>query len=94
MIELLKGATSVVDGATFRIEDSFRGQYGRVVQVVITGTATVGVYGRLDPSLPWVLIKESTASEAYESVVFPEMRASVTARSSGSISVYLDAGLE
>jgi hypothetical protein len=76
---LLNNVTGVTAGDPKQISvRGIRGLYG-VAQAKITGTATVKIYGRLSSTFDWVEIATFTQSDAIEVVLFPEMKADVTA---------------
>lgn len=72
---LLDGVGSVGDGPVKDLEvKGIRGMYG-LVQVKISGTVTVKIYGRFDSNYDWKEIVTITASDAVEIVLFPQMKA-------------------
>jgi len=80
--------TASVDSAAVGVSRRSRDDY-RLVQVVISAAATVSIQGRAAADLPWVEVKEYTASGADPVAMFPEMRASVTLNT-GTVTVELD----
>jgi len=85
---LLEAAAANGDSDTFWPRNSDKLDYG-MAQCEITGTATVTVYGRLHPSLPFVSIKSWTASGGERVSLFPEMKITVSGLSSGTVSAAL-----
>lgn len=77
-------------GASFFIDDGER-HFPKIVQVDITGTATVTVQGRTYPDMQWITIATYTSSGADAVQLFPEMRAVASGMTSATVKVELDA---
>jgi hypothetical protein len=86
----LLSATSNTTGNTFSMKDRDRYQK-HLVQVDITGTATVVIQGRTYADMSWINIATYSANAADVIQVFPEMRAVSSGMSAGSVKVELDA---
>lgn len=87
-VQLLNAVSATGAGAIQTFDtDGVGGKYG-IVQAEITGTATVQIQGRLSATAPWVTVAEFTASGANEILMMPEMRGNVSARTSGTISLW------
>ena len=86
--KLLNNVALVTNGLVERTY-RHRGEDGGLVQVEITGAATVVLQGRAAPDAPWVDVFTTTVSAASGVMLFPQMRAIVSARTSGNISVWL-----
>jgi hypothetical protein len=67
----------------------------RSVNVTITGTATVNLYGRINALGTRGLIKTQTASEIFSLVVTPELQVEITGATLGaSVKVTIDGSLK
>lgn len=67
----------------------------RAINVTITGTATVNLYGRVNATGTRNLIKSSTTSEIFSMVVLPELQVEITGASVGaSVKVAVDGTLK
>lgn len=85
VVPLLSGHAAQSAGSPKAVNTGVvRGMYG-LVQVKITGVATVDIEGRINSSFPWKTITSFTGSDASEIVLFPEMRANVSSYSSGTV---------
>lgn len=82
---LLDNQQSAAAGDTFSPQLEGARARSEVVQVKVSGTATVQLQGRLSSDFDWEVIKEYTASGVDEITVMPEMRAEVTAYTSGGV---------
>lgn len=78
------------NGAVFYIDDAERRE-ARVVQVEITGTATVKIQGRASSDLSWIDIKTYTATGADPITLYPEMRAVSSGMAAATAKAELDA---
>lgn len=65
-----------------------RVSYG-LFQGEISDTATLILQGRLSPAAPWATVASLTESGAVVVTMFPEMRANVTAYTSGTVSAWI-----
>lgn len=88
-IPLITGATTPVTSPTVNIDDREVGRDEIAVQVSITGTATVQLFGRLHSSHAWVQLGSNVVSSSIVPLVrVAELYAAVTANS-GTVSVGL-----
>jgi hypothetical protein len=89
---LLKDASAVAAGGVFTPQaDDRRAMQGSEVpvQAAISDTATVIVQGRCASTLPWVTLATFTESGAVAVLMLPQMRASVTDHTAGTVDVAL-----
>jgi len=80
---LASGVTAT--GGQAQVQVAPRGSDEMVVQVEITGTATVDIEGRLNDNLPWVQLNQVTASAIVPLAACPQVRVNVTAYTSGIV---------
>lgn len=85
VIQLMSGETSAVAGSTSTVPSSDHRDF-ILTQIEITGTATVEIQGRLNSDYSWIPIHTATASESKLIARYPQMRAEVTAFTSGACS--------
>lgn len=79
---LLDDVTATGAGLILNVQNFDAQAYG-IFQVEITGVATVELQGRTSANMPWAVIDTHTASGGTRTTLFPQMRAEVTALSSG-----------
>jgi len=89
MIILLDDVAAVTSNNIKNVSDQMGASMERVLQVEIEGTATVEVYGRMSSSFTWQLLKTYTASGADIVGAFPQMKADISAWTSGNVSAAL-----
>lgn len=87
--KILDGVTSVLEGPVFQFKEDGVHNETCQVQVEITGTATVLVMGRLDPTAPWVPILAFTESGIQQVATCPEMYAFVAVYTDGAVNVWV-----
>lgn len=83
------GTGSVNDAPSLKICDAdyFQG----TLQVSIVGVASVTVFGRAAPTMPWVPVGAAITTSGFSTVsIFAEMYAAVTAWTSGAVDVALN----
>jgi len=67
---------------------SYSGHPEAIVQVEITGTATVQILGRIDGDFSFVEVVAASSVDALQPIsYFPELRATVSGWSSGTVTV-------
>lgn len=81
---LLSNATTVSNGTAINPQNVGKREFC-AVQVKITGTATVVVEGRTSPNMGYEILQTFTASGCDTVMLMPDMRASVSAISSGAV---------
>jgi hypothetical protein len=91
-LSMLSAAAAVSTGTTVHPGTVRTGKAQTAVQVSITGTATVKVYGRTSANMPWIELASFTASGQQLVNLFPDMKADVTAFTSGTCSAELVEG--
>jgi hypothetical protein len=83
---LLTGVVIPTVGPTVQITDRITGRDEVAVQVAITGTATVRVFGRLSQAMPWVQLLETSVSGIFPVARVAQMYAQAVAVT-GAVSV-------
>lgn len=83
---LLDDVAASGQGAAVPIPDFNQADWS-IAQVEMTGTATVDLYGRTSPNMPWQLIHTFNGSDAIRPVVFPYMMADVSSYTDGTVRV-------
>ena len=67
---------------------AYEGQNEAIVQIEITGTASCQILGRLTPDFSWVEVVPAVTANTIQPITFmPELRATISGYSSGSVSV-------
>lgn len=82
---LLGGVSANGSGTAVELPRRGQGQDEALVQVEITGTATVAIEGRLNDSLSWVSLTSVSANGLVPVAFVPHLRATVSGYSSGTV---------
>jgi hypothetical protein len=91
MTQILVNAVAIGDGVTLNARESSRG-YPRLVSVVISGTATVQLWGRLDANNPWFALGTAFTVTGVQAVSLPpSVKFTVSAWTSGTVNGWVDA---
>lgn len=89
ILKLLNAVAAVGAGTVFPIDEDVASK--KILQAIITGTATVKLQGSLN-NVDWVDVGTAVSVSGYQLVdVFPYMRGNVTAWTSGTVTLLLDA---
>lgn len=86
ILDLIKGATTPVVGSAVALGMP-RDDQEFTVQFAISGAATVRLFGRLSPGLPFVQILEVSTSQLAAIAKVHEVYAQVVSLSSGTVDV-------
>lgn len=89
-MNLFSAASANGDSSTISPRADCRGNY-RTFKTNISGTATVTLYGRMDPNdATWAQLAQFTASGVVAVLLPPQIKATISGASGATVSAWID----
>lgn len=90
-MKILTAAVAAEAGSVYNVAERFRAE-ARIVRAKLAGTATVRLQGRMDENDAWQNLGTDFSATGIQSIqLMPQVRANVSAWTSGAVDMWVDA---